>query len=136
MSATVGASVPPLVRSIDLTDMVAYAGATWDWHKLHYDSDYASTRGLPAPVVDGQYFGALLVQMMQEWLGPTWRPASMSMRFAAPVFAGDVVRCEGTVREVTADRISCAARVLVVSSDGQQDRLAVDPASVHMVRRQ
>ena len=24
-----------LERTIELADMVAYAGATWDWHRLH-----------------------------------------------------------------------------------------------------
>ncbi|MFE3280269.1 MaoC family dehydratase [Nocardia sp. NPDC059239] len=135
MKAISGLSVPPLIRSIDLTDMVAYAGATWDWHKLHYDTDYASARGLSAPVVDGQYFGALLVQMMNDWLGPGWRPAKMSMRFANPVFPGETVRCEGTVDYAGDDQISCQVRVSVIDSDGQHDRLAVNPALIQMVRR-
>ena len=32
--------VPPLTRTIGLPDMVAYAGATWDWHRMHYDTGY------------------------------------------------------------------------------------------------
>jgi len=28
-----GVLVPELVRTIGLLDMVAYAGATWDWHR-------------------------------------------------------------------------------------------------------
>ena len=39
---SVGDPIPPLERTIGLTDMVAYAGATWDWHKLHYDQAYVA----------------------------------------------------------------------------------------------
>ena len=41
-----------LERTIELADMVAYAGATWDWHRLHYDSAWLASRGLDRPVVD------------------------------------------------------------------------------------
>ncbi len=65
-----GAEVPALVRTIELTDMVAYAGATWDWHRLHYDPAYLAEKQLAAPVVDGQVFGALLAEVLLDWLGP------------------------------------------------------------------
>ena len=55
----VGDEAPPLERTMHLADMVAYAGATWDWHRLHYDSAWLGERGSTAPVVDGQMFGAL-----------------------------------------------------------------------------
>ena len=54
-----------------LADMVAYAGSTWDWHRLHYDSAWLDAKGIPAPVVDGQMFGALIAQQLQDWFGPT-----------------------------------------------------------------
>ena len=53
--------------------MVAYAGSTWDWHKLHYDTDYLAAKRVPAPVVDGQVFGALLAEQLLDWLGPARR---------------------------------------------------------------
>ena len=51
MSPRTGDVVPPLERTISITDMVAYAGATWDWHKLHYDPAYAASKELPGPIV-------------------------------------------------------------------------------------
>jgi acyl dehydratase len=92
-----GDDVPDLVRSIELPDMVAYAGATWDWHHLHYDLDYVRSIGLPAPVVDGQQLGALMAEHAQDAFGPSWRVAALDLRFRAMVFAGDTVRVSGTV---------------------------------------
>ncbi|ABL83567.1 MULTISPECIES: MaoC/PaaZ C-terminal domain-containing protein [unclassified Nocardioides] len=124
----VGDPVPALQRTITLTDMVAYAGATWDWHRLHYDQDYAAEKGLPGPVVDGQVFGALLVEQVQDWLGPRSFVRRLDFTFRNLVFAGETVRCEGTVTEATGDRIELALTVVVVGPDGAPGRPAVAPA--------
>ena len=84
---------PVLERRIDLTDMVSYGGATWDWHRLHYDTEYVEEQQLPRPVVDGQMFGVLLAKQVLDHYGPRARVQSMSMRFRAMVYAGDTVRC-------------------------------------------
>jgi len=124
LSPTVGEEIPPLERRIELPDMIAYAGATWDWHRLHYDSGYVAARDLPAPVVDGQVFGALLAEQLQDWLGPRARISTLHFRFKNMVFAGESVRCTGTVTSVEDGLVAVEQRVEVVG-DG---RLAVAPA--------
>jgi acyl dehydratase len=135
MSLATGTAVPSLTRRIEAADMVAYAGATWDWHRLHYDAGYVATRGLPGPVVDGQFFGALLIEMLQDWLGPRWRPAELAFRFRNLVFAGETVRCEGTVTEASADSIGCDLRVVILGADGAETGTAVAPARARLVKR-
>jgi len=102
-----------LVRTIDLADMVAYAGATWDWHRLHYDPDFIQELGLPGPVVDGQVLGALMAEHVQDHLGPGWRITKLSFRLRSMVFARDTVRVTGTVTEDTGDAITLSQRVVV-----------------------
>jgi len=128
----IGTEVPGLVRTIDLPAMVAYAGATWDWHRLHYDTGYAAERGLPGPVVDGQVFGALLAQMLRQWLGPDATLRSMSFRLAAPVFAWETVRCSGRVTGVDGRVVEVSLRVDVVDAGGAALRTAVSPASAQV----
>jgi acyl dehydratase len=99
----VGDPIPVLERTIELADMVAYAGATWDWHRLHYDPGYVAAKRLPAPVVDGQVFGALLAEQLQAWLGPRAELRTLHFRFKGMVFAGETVRCTGTVTGVEPD---------------------------------
>ena len=129
MSHTIGDPVPPLERTITLTDMVAYAGATWDWHKLHYDPAFVAEKKLPGPIVDGQVFGALLVEQLQDWLGADSFVHKLAFTFRNLVFAGETVRCEGTVSAVRDGEIDLDLKVVVVAEDGTAARAAVGPAT-------
>jgi acyl dehydratase len=122
---------PPRRCTIDLPDMVAYGGATWDWHRLHYDTAYVASRQLPAPVVDGQMLGALLAAQAQDWAGPEWRLAGLDFRFASPVYAGETVRCELDVTDEQPDARRLEGRVVVEPDD----RPAVVRVAVELVRR-
>ena len=124
----IGTELPPLERRITLADMVAYAGATWDWHRLHYDPDYLQSKQLPAPVVDGQVLGALLAEQAQDWAGPDWWLRELSFTFRAFVFAGDTVRCTATVIAADDNRVEIAQRVDVIE-DGLIVRAAASPAA-------
>ena len=127
MTIAVGDTVPVLERTIGLTDMVAYAGATWDWHKLHYDAAYVAEKKLPGPIVDGQVYGALLVEMLQDWLGPQSFVHELEFTFRNLVFAGETLRCSGVVASVDADRLSVDMTVVVVAEDGTDGRAAAAP---------
>jgi acyl dehydratase len=103
-------SFPALERTITLTDMVAYAGATWDWHRLHYDHEFLEAAGIPKPVVDGQMLGALMAEQILDHYGPRAFITHLSFRFRSMVFAGDTVRVEG---EASDDTGEITQRVLV-----------------------
>lgn len=120
----VGHRVPPLRRRISQVDMVAYAGATWDWHRMHHDAAWAASRGLPAPVVDGQVFGALLVETLQDWLGPLSFVAELEVTYRALVFAGEEVECRGRVVEAGTDSLVVDLEVVVTGTPGQPERPA------------
>lgn len=121
----VGAVVPPLTRTITLADMVAYAGATWDWHRLHYDRDWLAIRGLTDPVVDGQLFGALLAEALLDWLGPGAVLRRLHFRFRDLVLAGETVRCGGRVTRIDGRLVTFEQQVEVVE---YRPRIAVAPA--------
>ncbi|MGW0808677.1 MaoC/PaaZ C-terminal domain-containing protein [Nonomuraea sp. NPDC002799] len=121
-----GTVIPPLERRIELPDMIAYAGATWDWHRLHY-----APEGLDRPVVDGQVFGALLAEQLQDWLGPGARVVRLHFRFRSMVFAGETVRCTGRVAS-EADGLLTVEQQVEVVEDG---RIAVAQAGATVVLR-
>lgn len=99
----IGRQVPVLQRKVDLVRMIAYAGATWDWARLHYDPAYLAERNLAAPIVDGQMLGALLSEALIDWLGPRVFIRTLSFRLRAMAFAGDTLQCEGEVTAVAAE---------------------------------
>ena len=90
-------------RTFSIVDLVLYAGATWDWHRLHYDSEYTDRMQLPGPVVDGQIYGALFARQAVDSFGPTAFVRKLEFRMRAMVFAGETVQIDGVVREVRRD---------------------------------
>ena len=111
-------TIPPLDRTITLTDMVAYAGATWDWHRLHYDPAFLATKGLERPVVDGQMLGALMAEQILDALGPDAFVTNLGLRYKAMVFADDTVTVEATTEdgELFHQRIHVGERLVAEGS--------------------
>jgi acyl dehydratase len=128
---TVGTSIPPLERALTQVRLVAYGAATWDWHRLHYEPEYAAARDIARPIVDGQMFGALLAEALLDWLGPRAFIRRMSFRLRAMVFAGETVRCEGEVTSIVVERDRDIVRVTQRVRVGE--RMVVEPASAEIV---
>jgi len=128
MTPELGQSLTPVERRQTLVDMVAYAGATWDFYGLHYDPQFIARAGVPGPVVDGQLFGALFVELIQDSLGPQTFVRELSFSFRNLMFAGETVRCEGTVVDVAHDRCVVDLKATILASDLGPERPAAAPA--------
>ena len=124
----VGDAMPRVDRTITLTAMIAYAGATWDWHKLHYDPDYLSARGLPAPVVDGQVFGAHFTTDLESWLGPVCFIRELGFTFRNLMYAGETVRTSGRIVAIEGDDVRVELEATILASHFGAERPAVQPA--------
>ena len=127
-----GDRLPDLVRTIDLTAMVAYAAATWDWHRLHHDPEHARRAGLDRPVVDGQMLGALLAEQVMRHIGHQGRITRLRYRNRGPVYAGSVVTCEATIAEAgprgfTIDQLIRVGDELVVAPAAAEVELTSEP---------
>ena len=96
----VGDRLPVFHRVLDQARLVMYAGATWDWHRLHYDAEYVRERRLAAPLVDGQMLGALFAEQVYRHFDPRTRIVSMKLRFRSMVHAGEGVEISGEVISV------------------------------------
>lgn len=125
---TAGHELPVLERTITLVDMVAYAGATWDWYGLHYDPSFVEAARVPGPVVDGQVFGALFVELLQDALGPRCFVRELSFSYRNLMFAGETVRCVGTVTDVSPDRLEVDLTATILASEYGPERAAAAPA--------
>lgn len=131
----VGDQLPTLTKHCTLTSMIAYAGATWDWHRLHYDHEYLESKGLAAPVVDGQVFGAYVVQAIQDWLGESAFISELDFRYAGLVFAEEHVQVSGEVTEVTSAGVLLTLKIDVIDANGVVLRPAVTPITAKVVWR-
>jgi acyl dehydratase len=89
----------PLIQSLSLPItsqlLVAYAGATWDFHRYHYDSEFVRERlDIDKPFVDGQMFGAIIAKHLIHNLGNDARILSMKLRYLSMVSIGESVNFE------------------------------------------
>jgi acyl dehydratase len=130
MKPTSGEALPVLEWKLDLSNLVTYAGATWDWHRWHYDSALAAAAKLPGPIVDGQILGALLARQASAWAGPRCRIRHMKFRFKSMVFAGETVRCESEV--TSAARVNDALIVSLTQQVLVGERIVIDSASLEL----
>jgi acyl dehydratase len=88
MSRTFG----PLTR----TDLVRYQGASGDFNPIHHDEPFALSAGMPAPLSLGMLQAGFLATWATDRFGAE-AIRSFRVRFAAQVFPGDTVTCDGTV---------------------------------------
>jgi acyl dehydratase len=113
-----GDKLPTLERTFTLVDLVLYGAATWDWNRMHYDVEHAHRLNLPAPVIDGQEFGAFLARAALEWAGPRAFLKRLALHMKAMAFAGDTLRAQGEVKEmrdgvvVLTQRVTCGGRLV------------------------
>ena len=108
----VGDTLPPLEKTFTAVDLFAYGAATWDWHRMHYDAELARSKGFPAPVIDGQMYGAVFASVAMKWAGPRAFMRKMSLKMKSMAFAGDTLRAEGTVTEVKGDAVVLQQRLM------------------------
>jgi acyl dehydratase len=93
----VGGELPALVKFPTTMQLVKYAGASGDYHQIHYDKDFAVATGLPGVIVHGWLVLAFLGQMVTDWLGE----------------GGRLVKLNGTYRGINrvAEEIFCYGKV-------------------------
>jgi acyl dehydratase len=128
VTIVVGTPMPILERPITLAQMVVYSGATWDWYRIHYDTEFAHGKGLAAPVVDGQMFGALFAKQVQDWLGPQCFLRELEFRNRNLMFAGETVRIGGQIESLETDRVRVSMTATILASEYGLERPAVSGA--------
>ena len=120
----VGDALPVYTRCFTQVDLVAYGAATWDWHRLHYDLDYARSKNLPGTLIDGQAFGAVFARVALDWAGPRAFIMRLSFKMKSMAFAGDTLSAAG---EVTAIRAVDGAHIVTLAQRLMNgERLASD----------
>ena len=120
-----GAPLPGWEHRFTEVDLVAYGAATWDWHRVHYDLEYARSRKLPGVLIDGQVYGAIFAKLATRWAGPGAFLSGMGLKMRSMAFAGDTLRAEGEVRSIEpqgdghqvqlAQRLLCGDRLIAES---------------------
>lgn len=115
-----GDILPSETIKCGLTSLVMYAGATWDFHRYHYDAAFVKTLDMPAPFVDGQMIGALLASRLMRWGGPNAFIRRLGYRQRTTVFVDETIILGGKVaaRTIENGRRLAMLNVTVQKPDG------------------
>jgi acyl dehydratase len=95
----IGAGIPPLVKQPTTQHLVMWAGASGDYNPIHYDKDFALSRGLPGVVVHGQLSTAFICQMLSDWYGQKGSLKKLNVSYKGLNFPGDTLTCRGVIKD-------------------------------------
>jgi len=93
----VGNELPTLIKHPTPRQLVMWAGVSGDFYEIHYDADFASSKGLPGIIVQGDLTVSFLTQLVTDWMGEwgTFKKLHTSNR--GMLFPNEDVICQGKV---------------------------------------
>ena len=81
---------------VDRLTLALYASASGDHTLIHLDPDAARSVGLPDVIGHGMLSMAIMGRALKHWFGLREAKA-LAVRFSAPVYLGDMIRCSASV---------------------------------------
>jgi len=93
----VGSEIPPLVKQPTTRQLVMWAGAAGDYYAIHYDKDFAKSKGLPGVIVHGQLVASFLGQLVTDWMGEQGTLRKLTCNYRGMNFPNEAITCQGTV---------------------------------------
>jgi acyl dehydratase len=105
---TAGDALPTLAYDVTSTTVVLGALAARDWRPMHHDYHFAVERqGVKDIFLNSPNQGSWLERFVTDWTGPTGRLGRLRFKMRKPIFPGDTMVFEGTVRDVRVDDTGC-----------------------------
>ena len=92
-----GSEITPLIKQPTTRQLVMWAGAVGDYNPIHYDKDFAQSRGLSGVIVHGQLAGSFLGQLITDWIGARGRVKKLSCSYKGMNYPGESLICKGKV---------------------------------------
>lgn len=117
-TAVAGTELPSAVHVTSTAQLVKYAGGAYDYSGIHYDQDYARSRGFSGVIVHGFLKAGLLARLASEWAGDDAWVASFTARYVGVDVVGAPIVCRGRVDEVSADAASLTLELWTENADG------------------
>lgn len=116
----VGLRLTPRVVVPTTTDLVRFAAASSDYNLIHYDHEYARTRGFSGVIVHGFLKAAFLAELARAHApqGSWFRSLKATYRGVDRV--GRPITLEGSVTEVDRETHNVTFDLLTKNAEGQE----------------
>lgn len=104
MNLNIGDSAE-ITKTIEQTDIQAFADLTGDHNPVHVDEEFAKTTRFGRRIAHGMLSASLISSVLANKLpGPGSVYLGQTLKFVAPVFPGDTITARVTVKEVRDDK--------------------------------
>ncbi len=104
MKFSVGDSAE-ITKTIEQTDIAAFADVTGDHNPVHVDEEFAKTTRFGRRIAHGMLTASLISSVLANKLpGEGSVYLGQTLQFLAPVFPGDEVTARVTVKEIREDK--------------------------------
>ena len=131
-----GDEVRPLLVTVDQTQMFFFSAATYNGHRIHYDTNWATTvEGYDDVLVQGPLQSALLARALTDWIGGRGRLVRYSVQNRAVAYPGEELTFGGVV---TAKRVDGGVPLVDIDIAGRRGETVLMPgtATVALPRRE
>ena len=92
-------------KTITDADILMFAGVSGDTNPVHLNEEFAAATAFHGRIAHGMLTASLISTVLGTKLpGPGCIYVSQTMRFLAPVRAGETVRAEATIRQIDRER--------------------------------
>jgi 3-hydroxybutyryl-CoA dehydratase len=104
MNFSVGDSAE-ITKTIEQTDIDAFAAVTGDHNPVHVDEEFAKTTRFGRRIAHGMLTASLISSVLANKLpGEGSVYLGQTLKFVAPVFPGDEITARVTVKEIREDK--------------------------------
>ncbi len=122
-----GDTLPPLTITPDERQLFFFSAATYNGHRIHYDTDWARTvEGYDDVIVQGPLQAALLARAVTDWIGGLGRLVEYSVQNRAVALVGQELTFGGTV---TGKRLSDNVGLVDLDIAGRRDATVLMPGT-------
>ena len=119
-------------KTITDADVVIFAGVSGDTNPVHLDADFADQTAFKGRIAHGMLSASFISTVLGTRLpGPGCIYLSQSLKFRAPVKAGDTVTARVTVKDVNPDN----KRIVLDTVCTVDDTVVIDGEALLMVNR-
>ena len=118
---SVGDELPERVHHPSFVQLFRYSAATWNSHRIHYDTAYAQVEGYPDVLVQSHLHGAFLTRLCTDWMRPGGRLVSLSLRVKRFATPANTLTCRGrvTAKEIVDGEGRVTVAIEEVRDDGE-----------------
>lgn len=119
MNLKVGDSAE-ITKTIDQSDIDAFARVTGDHNPVHLDEEFAKTTRFRRRIAHGMLTASLISAVLANKLpGEGSVYLGQTLQFVAPVFPGDEVTARVTVKEIREDKPIVKLETICVNQRGE-----------------